>query len=413
MSFYKQTIDDVPLDGQRVLVRVDYNVPLLNSGKIADDFRIQQSLPTLRSLLERGCALVICSHLGRPDGQVQPKFSLGQVAEHLGELLQRPVTFVNDCVGDQVIQATKRMSPGQIVMLENLRFHAEEETNDTTFAKALAVDTGATYFVQDAFGVVHRAHASTVAITHFLPSVAGLLLKKEVVSIESAISNPKRPLVAVLGGAKVSDKLKLVERFVNIADQLIIGGAMANTFLQYKGLQIGKSVHEDDQSAELARIYTLALNKMEGKSSIDDFILLPIDVAVATQLDGTDQRRVVVDVHAVTADEYIVDVGAQTIALIVSKLQGAGTVIWNGTLGLAEYSIFAEGSARLADALAAAKDHTLSIIGGGDTADFVLHHDNLKGASFGHVSTGGGASLDLMAGDKLPGVEALMDSTNS
>lgn len=409
MGFYKQTIRDVPLDGQQVLVRADYNVPLLNSGKIADDYRIKQSLPTLKALIDRGCQIVICSHLGRPKGQVQSSLSLAPVAERLSDLLSCSVKFVPECVGDQARQATKNMQPGQIVLLENLRFHAEEEANDITFAGQLAKDNRAAYFVEDAFGVVHRAHASTAAITHFLPSVAGLLLEKEVTTINAAMENPKRPLVVVLGGAKVSDKLKLVKRFLGIADQLIISGAMANTFLQYKGMPIGKSVHEDGQTQELESIYTEALAKAEGKSSIDDFILLPTDVAVATQLDATGQRRVVVDVRAVTDDEYIVDVGPKTTTLMLDRIQNAGTVIWNGTLGLAEYSIFAEGSARLAAALAAAKGQTMSIICGGDTADFVLHWDKAKGASFGLVSTGGGASLELMSGEKLPGVEALMD----
>lgn len=407
--FYKQTINDVPLDGQIVLVRADYNVPLLKSGKIADDFRISQSLPTIKNLIERRCRIIICSHLGRPEGKVDPSLSLAQIAENLSELLGQLVQFVPDCVGDVVLQAAKKMSPGQVLLLENLRFHPQEEANDPDFAKSLAKDTRADYFVQDGFGVVHRAHASTQAITHFLPSVAGLLLQKEITAITAAMENPKRPLVAVLGGAKVSDKLKLVERFVDLADQLIIGGAMANTFLKYKGLPIGKSLHED-MPHELASIYAKALSKTVDGRSVDDFILLPSDVVVSPDLDGSDKRRLVVDAHAITSDEYIVDIGSQTIAAMLNKIAGAGTVIWNGTLGLAEYSVFAEGSARLAQALADAKGQTTSIIGGGDTADFVLHWDKQKGASFDHVSTGGGASLDLMAGKKLPGVEALMDS---
>lgn len=408
MSFYKQTVKDVPLDGQRVLMRADYNVPLLR-GKIADDYRIASSLPTLNYLLGRGCSIVLCSHLGRPDGQVVAGLSLAQVAARLSDLLSQPVTFVPDCIGDRVHQATKRLGPGQVALLENLRFHPEEEANDRDFAHQLALAAQASYFVQDGFGVVHRKHASTEAITHWLPSVAGLLLEKEVATINNAMQHPKRPLVAVLGGVKVSDKIKVIERFIQLADQLIIGGAMANTFLHYKGLPIGKSVYEEGQEPVLKQIYASALEKCAGQSSVDEFILLPTDVAVSPALDGTGQRRTVVDVHTVTVDEYIVDIGTHTIAQMLAHLQGAGTVVWNGDLGLAEYPPFAEGSTRLAQALADAKERTFSLIGGGDTADFVLHWDKARGDSFGHVSTGGGASLDLMAGKQLPGVEALMD----
>jgi 3-phosphoglycerate kinase len=297
-----------------------------------------------------------------------------------------------------------------VILLENVRFHPEEEANDDNFAEQLVKSSGASYFVQDCFGVAHRAHASIVAVTKFLPSVAGLLLQKEVTTITNAMENPKRPLVAVLGGAKISDKIKLVERFVELADRVVIGGAMANTFLKYKGYSIGKSVHEDGQEPVLQRIYARALSKVSGQESIDEFLCLPSDVAVTTDLEGPDQRRTVVRINDVSDDEYIVDIGTHTISHFVEDVQDAGTVIWNGTMGVAEKEAFSNGSAYIADQLAKQKDRTTTIVGGGDTADFVLHWDPKKGGSFTHVSTGGGASLELMAGEKLPGIEALMDA---
>ncbi|MGH7196724.1 MAG: phosphoglycerate kinase [Candidatus Saccharimonadales bacterium] len=404
--FSKKTVKDVPIERQTVLVRADYNVPLNDNGTIADDYRIRASLPTLKYLIHAGCKVVVCSHLGRPEGTVNPKFSLESVAVRLGELLGEPVGFVPECIGDRVKVAVKHLANSRVLLLENLRFHPGEEQNDQTFAKQLAESSGATYFVQDGFGVVHRAHASTDAITHVLPSVAGLLIEKEVKTITAAMQNPPRPLVAVLGGAKISDKIKVIERFVELADQIVIGGAMANTFLKYKGLPIGKSVHEDGQEPVLERIYSAARAKVGDK--VDEFILLPVDVAVAPEL-STDHRRTIVSAHDVTEDEYILDLGPKSTENMLAHIKNAHSVIWNGTLGLAEHEAFAYSSAKLATALAQQKAHTFSLVGGGDTADFVLHWDSHKGASFGHVSTGGGASLQLMAGDTLPGVAALME----
>jgi phosphoglycerate kinase len=404
--FHKKTIKDVPLDGQRVLVRADYNVPLYN-GKITDDYRMTQSVPTIKHLIERGCQVIICSHLGRPDGQVKPEFSLEPVAAHLSELLGMPVGFIPECVGDKVKQAAKRLAGGTVLLLENLRFHPEEEANDLGFAKQLATDTGATYFVQDGFGVVHRAHASTSAITQFLPSVAGLLLESEVTTITQAMENPKRPLVAILGGAKISDKIKIIERFVELADQIVIGGAMANTFLKYKGLPIGKSIHEDGLEPVLEKIYAAALEKLRGQRSADEFILLPTDVVVAPSTDPG-AKAAIVEVPAVP-DDLILDLGPQSAQRATELLKGAGTVIWNGTLGMAEQPAYAHASVRIAETLAAQDNTTKSIVGGGDTADFVLHWSHEQNRHFGYISTGGGASLELMSGEKLPGVEALMD----
>jgi phosphoglycerate kinase len=406
MTFYKQTMRNVPLDGKTVLVRADYNVPLKEDGSIADDFRIRSSLPTIKYLLRRGCKVVIISHLGRPEGK-ENKYSLEVVADNLAKQLERSVLFVDDCVGDKARMAVKRAPKSSVVLLENLRFYGEEEANSQAFAKKLALTSGAKYFVQDGFGVVHRAHASTAAITLELPSVAGLLLEKEVATINQAMQRPKHPFVAVMGGAKVSDKIEIIEAFIPLADKILIGGAMANTFLAYKGHDLGKSKLETDQDDILQKIYQLAENKV-GPGAVDEFLELPHDVAVANEIGETERRRTV-DVSSVASGDIVLDVGDKSIDKFVSELKGAGMVIWNGTLGYAELPEFAHGSARTALALAS-QPETVSIIGGGDTADFVLHWDAQAGASFSHVSTGGGASLELMSGKKLPGVESLLDA---
>jgi len=405
MAFSKLTIRDVPLENKTVLVRADYNVPLSDDGEISDDLRIRASLPTLKYLLSHGCKVVIISHLGRPEGK-EAKYSLEPVSVRLSELLDKPVEFVSDCIGDVAYQAVHKASAGSVVLLENVRFYAEEEADDEEFAKRLAQASQAAYFVQDGFGVVHRAHASTHAITFCIPSVAGLLLEKEYVTITSAMDAPKRPLMAVVGGAKVSDKIAVIERFVEKADQIIVGGAMANTFLQYKGYSMGKSKTEDGQKEVLDKIYTAAYKKAGNK--VDDFVQLPSDLSVADEI-GPDQKRRVVSISNVGADDVALDIGDGAIQTMVDTIEHAGTVIWNGTLGYAELPEFAHGSARLALTLASHPEIT-SIVGGGDTADFVLKWDGNGGKSFTHVSTGGGASLELMAGEKLPGVESLLNA---
>lgn len=406
MSFFKQTINTVPIHGQTVLLRTDYNVPLDKDGTIADDFRIRASLPTIKQLLSDGCKVVIISHLGRPKGQ-DISLSLQPAAQRLAELLGEPVRFVDRTVGDKVKMAIKRAPKRSVIVLENLRFDPREEQNDEGFAKQLALDSGARYFVQDGFGVVHRAHASTAAITMFLPSVAGLLIEREYTAIVAAMKSPQHPLVAVMGGAKVADKIGVIKELIPVADTIVIAGAMANTFLDYKGFSIGKSIYEPDEKAILDEIYDLARKKVGDK--VDEFIMLPVDVAVAETIDSSSQRRNVA-VDAIASNDYALDMGEKTIAAITQLAEHAQTVIWNGTLGYAELPNFAHASARLALTLATHPDIT-SIIGGGDTADFVLHWDAKKGASFTHVSTGGGASLDLMAGEKLPGVESLLDAS--
>jgi phosphoglycerate kinase len=404
-GFSKLTIRDVPLDHKTVLVRADYNVPMTADGKIDDDLRIRASVPTIEYLLERGCKVVVISHLGRPEGR-DVAFTLEPAAQRLAELLRRDVRFVDDCIGDKVHQAVKRAPAVSVTVLENLRYYPGEEADDPEFARAIVAATGARYMVQDGFGMVHRAHASMHAITLCLPSVAGLLLEREYVTITGSMESPKRPLVAIMGGAKVSDKIAIIERFVEVADKIIIGGAMANTFLAYKGFSMGASKVEADQHAELDRIYAAAHHKVGD--DVDNFIILPVDLAVADHI-GPDAVRRVVAVSDVADQDIALDLGDVSIARAAAEIKYAATAVWNGTLGYAELPHFAYGSAKVASVLAS-QPQTISIIGGGDTADFVLKWDDKNGASFTHVSTGGGASLELMAGDKLPGIESLLDA---
>lgn len=406
-GFFKKTIANVPLDGATVLVRVDYNVPLGHDGEIQDDYRIRASLPTLKALLARDCTVVIVAHLGRPKGKKVAAFSLAPVAERLEQLLGQAVEFVPACVGDVVSVAVKQARKNSVLLLENLRFHAEEEANDAEFATRLASDSLASYFVQDGFGVVHRAHASTAAITQHLPSVAGLLVEKEYMTLSAVMDSPARPMVAVLGGAKISDKITLVERFVELADKIIIGGAMANAFLRYRRYPVGKSLVEEGVETTIQAVYA-AVEKKVGKDAVDDFLIIPEDVAVAGAIDP-DERRVAIDRRDVGGDEIILDIGPVTMDIIDRELKGVQTVVWNGPLGYTELPQFAHGSARLALALATHPE-IVSVIGGGDTADFVLHWDAKGGESFYHVSTGGGAGLELMSGLPMPGIESLMDA---
>ncbi len=404
MKFYKRTIRDVPIAGKTVLVRVDYNVPLTDDGKVGDDFRIRASLPTIKYLLKDGCKLVLMAHLGRPEG-IDPKFSLEPAAQRLAEILGEPVRFVDKTTGEKVRMAIKRAPKRSVTVLENLRFHPEEEANDEAFAAQLAKDSGAQYFVQDGFGVVHRDHASTAAITLKLPSVSGLLLEKEYTTIVGAMKHPERPLVAVMGGAKVSDKIAVIDEFVKVADRILIGGAMANTFLAYKGVKVGASKVETDQDDTLKKIYADAEKKV-GKENVDEFLVLPMDVAVGKLRDDVDHRKNVM-LADIGTDDMCLDVGDATAKKFADIVAHAKTVVWNGTLGYAEAPAFANGSNMLAEAMTTHSQE--SIVGGGDTADFVLHWDKKNGDSFDHVSTGGGASLELMAGEKLPGIEHLLD----
>lgn len=401
---HKRTIRDVPIDGKTVLVRADYNVPLTKAGKISDDLRIRASLPTLQYLQKRGCKIVIVSHLGRPDG-VDSNLSLEVVAQRLAHLLRQDIRFVDQIYGDKVYQAIKRAPKRSITVLENLRFDPREEANDPLFAEQIANSVRPDYFVQDGFGVVHRAHASTDAITAFVPSVAGLLLEREYEMILSAMEEPRKPLIAIIGGAKVADKIQIIHKFIDKADHIIIGGAMANTFLAYKDFAMGASIREDNQDAVLDAMYAAVVKKGVNP---DDFIVLPTDLAVATEISPGSKRHVV-GVGQVGSRDIALDLGNQSTERIVGIIKDAGTVVWNGPLGYTELPRFAYASSRLALALASQPD-TVSIIGGGDTADFVLRWDGSGGANFTHISTGGGASISLMSGEPMPGVESLLDA---
>ena len=425
--FTKKTIHDIDLQDKRVLMRADYNVPV-EDGKITGDFRITQSVPTIQALLEKNVRLVICSHLGRPDGKPDAACSLKPVAKRLSELLERDVQFVSDCIGPEVEKAVAALQPGQILLLENLRFYPEEEKNDDAFAAELA--KSGEIFVQDGFGVVHRAHASTDAITRHLPSVAGLLLEKEVDTITSVMQNPQKPLAAVVGGAKIADKIDVLNKFIELADFIAVGGAMGNTFLVASGHKVGKSKY-DEGEVELAR--DILARAAEASKQRRFTFFLPHDAVVATSTDKTAQTRLVdwdadliADVQSypklpdpktqnVAADEMILDVGPFSAAFIAGGVQLAATVIWNGTLGVTETPAvsgpvgpFAHGTEVLIEALTGEFGvKPFSVIGGGDTTAY-LEQRKLTD-SFGHVSTGGGASLELMAGRPLPGVDALQD----
>ena len=407
MNFSKQTVRDIDVDRQVVLVRVDYNVPLKKDGSIDDDLRIRASLPTIKYLIERQCKLVLMSHLGRPEGRDQSQ-SLAPVAARLSELLGQSVKFIDDCVGDKVYQTVKHAPCGSVILLENLRYYPQEEADDMEFAKNIAKSTGANLFVQDGFGAAHRAHASTHAITQFLPSFAGLLLEKEVTMINRSMELPARPFVAIIGGAKISDKIDLIKRFIDKADKILIGGAMANTFLKFKRYDMGKSLVESDQDEILREIYDLAAAKV-GPENVDDFLILPKDLAVSTSIDDPDQIRREVSVDKIADDEMALDIGTQAIDQFCDIISTAKTIVWNGPMGIAEKEVFSIGSARIALAIAA-NNESVSIVGGGDTADFVLKWSGGDESSFTHISTGGGASMELMSGKKLPGVESLLDA---
>jgi len=426
MSFYKKTIRDIDLAGKRVLLRADYNVPLNDRGEITDDYRVQQSLPTIRFLLGQGASVIVCSHLGRPDGKPDPKYSLLPVAKRLKDLLGMHVEFAPDCVGERAQKAAENLQPGQVLLLENLRFHEEEEENDADFARQLA--SLAQVFVQDGFGVVHRAHASTEGVTRFLPSVAGLLLEREVDTITSVMENPVKPLVAVVGGAKIADKIDVLKRFIDIADVVAVGGAMANTFLQATGLKIGKSKTEPDDIPLAKHILELAKEKSRSGKFV---FYLPQDGVVADKAATAAKTRIVDwSAHVIATienypkrpervmsqvghDEMILDVGPFSGAFIAGALQLAGTVVWNGALGVTEtvglqgpVGPFAHGTELLVEAMTGQfGNRPFSLVGGGDTVGYIESRGLLQ--AFNHVSTGGGASLELMSGRKLPGVEAL------
>lgn len=386
----KRTIAALQAKGKRVLVRVDFNVPIEN-GKVTDDTRIAASLPTIRYLVDQGAKVILCSHLGRPKGKDQ-KYTLRPVATRLEQLLGKPVTFVGDCIGQPVERVVEGMNSGDVVLLENVRFYPEEEKNDPAFAKKLA--SLADIYVNDAFGSAHRAHASTEGVAHDLPGVAGFLMEKELNYLGQALANPAHPFVAILGGAKVSDKIKVIDNLLPKVDALLIGGGMANTFLAAQGKNIGQSLVESDK-LDVAKDL---LQKGGAK------IVLPVDVVVADKFDANAQSKVV-PVDAVPGDWRILDIGPRTIDAFEKILSDAKTVVWNGPLGVFEMPAFAKGTVEIARRLAQLRATT--IIGGGDSAAAVEQAGVADKIT--HISTGGGASLEFLEGRVLPGVAALQD----
>ncbi len=394
----KLSIRDLELSGKRVFIRVDFNVPL-DGAKVTDDTRIRETLPTLRFAMERGAKVVLAAHLGRPKGKVNPKYTLAPVAARLSELLGTPVVFASACIGPEAEAKSKALGNGSVLLLENVRYHAEEEANDENFSKQLAALCDG-LFVSDAFGSAHRAHASVVGITKFVrQSAAGLLMEKELAYMGKAISNPERPFVAILGGAKVSDKIEVVQNLMKISDGMLIGGAMAYTFLKSQGLPIGKSLVENDK-------LDLARNLLEEAERRKFKLLLPVDHVLAESPDATETRTTDI---SVTPDNMMgLDVGPKTIALYSQEIAKARTIVWNGPLGMFEKPAFAAGTLAIAEAVAAATEAgATSIIGGGDSVAAAEQSGVAKQIS--HISTGGGASLEFLAGEKLPGVEALTD----
>jgi len=392
----KRSLTDYPLAGRRVLVRVDFNVPL-REGRVADDTRIRAALPTVGYLLDQGCSLVLMSHLGRPKGQVVDDLRMAPVAERLSELLGRPVASVDDCVGPAAEQAAAALRPGDVLLLENLRFHAEETANDDAFAQRLA-SLGDVY-VNDAFGTAHRAHASTEGVTHFLPSVAGLLMAKEIEVLGRLLRDPARPFVVVLGGLKVSDKIGVIRHMLTVADTVLIGGAMANAFLAAEGHGVGVSKGVGDEVAVAGEILAEAAGA-HGR------LVVPVDVVTAREATAGAATRVA-PADGIDADEMALDIGPRTAAEFERRLRGAGTVYWNGPMGLFEVAEFAAGTRAVGAAIAASA--AVTVAGGGDTVAAVRAF-GLEGR-LTHVSTGGGASMEFLEGRALPGVEALMDRT--
>ena len=388
----KRTIKDLDLSGKSLLIRVDYNVPLDEKGNITDDNRIVKSLPTLQYAMGKVTRIVLMSHLGRPDGKPNPKYSLRPVAQRLSELVGRPVQFLEDCVGRLIEEKVSKFTQGEVVLLENLRFHPEEEKNDPKFAQGLA--RLADLYVDDAFGASHRAHASTEAIARFLPSAAGLLLAREIEYFEKVLRKPERPFVAILGGAKVSDKMKVIGNILQKTDALLIGGAMAYPFCRVKGWQIGSSKYESG-GEELAR-QILDQAKQKGVA-----IVLPNDHVVAQKLEKGVPTKVVD--QQIPAGWMALDVGPKTVEEFKKKLSTAKTVLWNGPLGVFETPPFDQGTRRVAEFLTTVRVTT--VIGGGDTAA-AIHHFGLE-EKMSHVSTGGGASLEYLEGKVLPGIAAL------
>ncbi|HLZ58090.1 MAG TPA: phosphoglycerate kinase [Ktedonosporobacter sp.] len=394
----KKTIRDINIAGRRALVRVDFNVPLDAEQHITDDTRIAAALPTINYLLDGGAAVILMSHLGRPDGKPVDKLRMAPIAQRLSKLLRRPVQASSDCVGAEVEAQARALQPGQVLLLENLRFHKEEEKNNPEFARQLA--SLGDFYVNDAFGTAHRAHASTEGVTHYLPGVAGFLMEKEINFLGAALENPKRPFAALVGGAKVSDKIAVLERLISIADIILIGGGMANTFLKAEGYEIGDSLFEESKVDVAGTL--IAKARQKGST-----FLLPGDVVIADRF-AADANHKVVASDQVPAGWRILDIGPAAVKQFAEALAEARTIVWNGTLGVAEMPAFAKGTNAMIEILAErTKAGATTIIGGGDSAAAVEQAGAAEKMT--HVSTGGGASLEFLEGRTLPGVAALQD----
>ena len=400
----KMTVNQINVAGQKALVRVDYNVPLDDSGQITDDTRIRASLPTVKYLLENGASVILMSHLGRPKGGPNPKYSLRPVATRLQELLGVPVEFAPDCVGNRTRDMARDLQPGQVLLLENLRFHPEEEANDTTFAQELA--SLGTLYVNDAFGSAHRAHASTAAVASYLPAVAGFLMERELSILGTALENPARPFVAILGGAKVSDKIGVIGHLLGKVDTLIIGGGMANTFLKSLGFPVGNSLVEADRVKDAEELY--------GRAQLQNVkMMIPRDVVIASSM-STDAEHRTAEVREVPEDASatgwrILDIGPETASEYAAAIMEARTIVWNGPMGVFEMAPFAQGTLAIAQAVCdATRNGAISIVGGGDSVAAIEQMGLADCIT--HVSTGGGASLEFLEGRTLPGVAALKDA---
>ena len=392
----KLSVRDLDPKGKRIFMRVDFNVPLNDAGEITDDTRIQASLPTIQYIVARGGRLILASHLGRPKGKVNPKYSLNPAATRLAKLLGKPVAFAADCIGAETEAAALALKDGDVLLLENLRFHPEEEKNVPEFAQKLAAL--AQVYVDDAFGSAHRAHASTEGITHFLsPCAAGLLMEKELEYLGKAVENPARPYVAIVGGAKVSDKIELLQNFLKIADTVLVGGAMAYTFLKAQGVETGMSKTEDDK-------LDLAKTLLAEAASRGKHLLLPKDQIVADKFDASAAAETA-PTRAIPADRIGLDIGPATRAEYAAEIAKAKTIVWNGPMGVFEMPQFAEGTLAIAKAVAASS--AISIVGGGDSVAAVKKMGVADKVS--HISTGGGASLEFLSGLTLPGVAALTE----
>jgi phosphoglycerate kinase len=393
----KLTIRDFDAAGKRVFVRVDFNVPLAD-GKVTDDSRIRASLPTITTLLSEGARVILASHLGRPDGKVQDGLRLRPVGERLSQLLRRNVPVTGDALGLGTEDAVKRMRSGEAILLENLRFHAAEEKNDPAFAKTLA--SYADIFVNDAFGTAHRAHASTVGIASYLPAYAGLLMEREISALSSLLEDPKRPFAAILGGAKVSDKIGVIDHLLTKIDLLVLGGGMANTFLLAQGKSVGKSLAEHDRVDDARRILAAA-----EKAGVQ--VLLPVDVVIAKEVTrGTEYKTV--GTEKFPASWHIVDLGEESRAAIEVALADVRTVLWNGPLGVFEIPSFAHGTRAIARFLADRAEHGVTVVVGGGDSVAAIEQQGLT-AKMTHISTGGGASLEFLEGRELPGIAVLQD----